>query len=394
VNTTAAGEDNIDLAIEQLREGRPVVVVDDAARENEGDFIFAAEFATRELVSMVIRHSSGFLCVSVTDLDATRLDLPPMHRVNQDRRGTAYTVSVDARDGISTGISARDRARTLQLLADPNTVPTQLTRPGHVLPLRADPGGVLRRAGHTEAAMDLMNLAGLRPAAGLCEIVSEWHPTQMAQLAELREFCLTRGLVLISIGSLINYRLHRERILASAVPARLPLDKGDFAAVGCRTAFDSREHLALVHGDIGCGEGLLLRIHQECLLADVFGSLACSCREELDSSLRAVASEGRGVVVYLRRHDADVSRGGNVAPIFNGPAGGHSDSTSIGDEDAQVVAQILTSLGVRSIRLLASDPGVRHLYERHGVEVIEQIPLRRAIRCQLPASSRRHAVGS
>jgi 3,4-dihydroxy 2-butanone 4-phosphate synthase/GTP cyclohydrolase II len=387
--------EDIELAVAQLRAGRPIVVVDDAARENEGDLIFAAELATPELVSFVVRHSSGFLCVSLTDADATRLDLPPMHRVNQDRHGTAYTVSVDARDGVTTGISARDRARTMRLLADPHTVPTELSRPGHVVPLRAARGGVLSRAGHTEAALDLMILAELRPAAGLCEIVSVQDPTQMARGPELREFCAAHGLVMISIESLINYRLRHESILSARVEARLPLDTGAFAAVGCHTTLDSREHLALVHGDIGTGEDVLVRVQEECLLADVFGSLHCSCRSDLDSSLRAIVHEERGVVVYLRRHE------GRVASILDQLAAApscdtsrHASVTSIDDEDVRVSAQILTGLGARSIRLLASDLGARHAFERHGVRVTEQIPLSRLARRQAATPTAQRAVGS
>jgi 3,4-dihydroxy 2-butanone 4-phosphate synthase/GTP cyclohydrolase II len=395
VSAAGFAADDIAFAVEQLRAGRPIVVVDDAARENEGDLIFAAELATPDLVAFVVRHSSGFLCVSLTDADASRLDLPPMHRANQDRHGTAYAVSVDARDGVTTGISARDRARTMRLLADPSTVPTELTRPGHVVPLRAVDGGVLSRAGHTEAAMDLMNLAGLHPAAGLCEIVSVQDPTQMARGPELRGFCAAHGLVMISIQSLIDYRIRHESILSAQVEARLPLDKGTFAAVGYHTTLDSREHLALVHGDIGTGEDVLVRVQEECLLADVFGSLHCSCRSELDSSLRAVVHEGRGVVVYLRRHEGRVASVlHELAAAPSGQPSRHASITSIDDEEVQVSVQILAGLGARSIRLLASDLGARHAFERHGVHVTEQIPLSRVARQQASTLARKRAAGS
>jgi 3,4-dihydroxy 2-butanone 4-phosphate synthase / GTP cyclohydrolase II len=376
----AAPPDGIESAIAQLRAGRPVVVVDDAAREDEGDLIFAAEMATPELVSFVVRHTSGFLCVSLSHTDADRLDLPPMHRVNQDRHATAYAVSVDAREGVSTGISAHDRAATLRLLADPATRAADLSRPGHVVPLRARHGGVLSRAGHTEAAMDLMAIAGLRPAAGLCEIVSVEDPTRMARGPELQEFCAAHGLVMISIESIIDYRLRTEWVLSDRVCARLPLEEGTFSAVAYHTTLDDREHVALVHGELDAGENVLVRVQEECIFADVFGSLHCACRPELDAALDAVARERRGVVVYLRRHEGQVGAALDdiTAAGYTHPRLAQPGRAPIDPADVQVCAQILADLGVRSIRLLGShDGGWRHGLERHGLRVTEERPLRR-----------------
>lgn len=365
--------DRVEAAVAELRAGRPVVVIDDAAREDEGDLIFAAESATPELVSFVIRHTSGFLCVSVSDADADRLDLPPMHRVNRDRHETAYAVSVDARDGVTTGISASDRATTLRVLADPATTAADLTRPGHVVPLRAKRGGVLRRAGHTEAAMDLMTIAGLRPVAGLCEIVSTQKPTQMAREPELRDFCAEHDLLLLAIADLMDYRLRTERVIAARVDAPLPLEEGAFTAVVYHTTLDAREHVALVHGDVGTGDDVLVRIQQECLFADVFGSVECTCRREFDAALQTVGRAGRGVVVYLRRTEDSVG----PAPGEHDAAVPHRIVPSVDPADAQVCGQILTDLGVRSLRLLHKPgSGWAEPLERHGPRVSLEEPLR------------------
>jgi 3,4-dihydroxy 2-butanone 4-phosphate synthase/GTP cyclohydrolase II len=281
-DVTTVPLDPIERAITDIAAGKAVVVVDDEDRENEGDLIFAAELATPELVAFMVRYTSGYLCVSLTEAEADRLDLPPMFRVNQDRRGTAYTVTVDARDGVTTGISAADRARTVKLLADPTATAADFTRPGHVVPLRAKDGGVLRRPGHTEAAVDLTRLAGLRPAGVLCEVVSEKDPSGMARADELRVFADEHDLALVSIADLIRYRRRTDRLVERAASARVPLRYGEFTAVGYRTTYDQREHVAFVFGEpgdvvasIGDGEDLLVRVHSECLTGDVFGSLRC-----------------------------------------------------------------------------------------------------------------------
>src|SRR3954452_6946197 len=253
--------DSIEDAIAAVKSGRPVVVIDDEDRENEGDLIFASELATPELVAFMVRYTSGYICVAVTEEDADRLDLPPMFRVTQDRRGTAYTVTVDARDCVATGISASDRAYTIRLLANPETTPADLTRPGHIVPLRAKDGGVLRRPGHTEAAVDLAVLAGLRPSGTLCEVVSEKDPHGMARGEELRVFADEHDLCLISIADLIAFRRRFEKLVERVASARVPLRYGEYTAVGYSSNYDQREHVAFVFGDIGEGEDVLVRVH-------------------------------------------------------------------------------------------------------------------------------------
>src|SRR4051794_24355068 len=284
-----SGFSDVGRAVADIAAGKPVVVVDDADRENEGDLIFAAEMATPELVAFMVRYTSGYICVPLTEPDCDRLELPPMYHTNQDRRGTAYTVSVDARDGTSTGISAHDRALTMRMLADPSSTPADFTRPGHVVPLRAKAGGVLRRPGHTEAAVDLCRMAGLQSAGVLCEIVSEKDVEDMARMDELELFASVHDLALISIADLIAYRRRTERQIVRLAEARIPTSHGDFRAVGYRSLVDEIEHIALVRGDLGDGQDVLVRVHSECLTGDVFGSRRCDCGPQLDAAIAAVA---------------------------------------------------------------------------------------------------------
>src|ERR1700742_402795 len=299
--------DSIERAIADIKSGRAVVVVDDEDRENEGDLIFAAELATPELVAFMVRYTSGYICVPLTEANADRLDLPPMFRVNQDRRGTAYTVTVDAREGVSTGISAADRAHTIRLLADPEANAADFSRPGHVVPLRAKDGGVLRRPGHTEAAVDLAKLAGLQPAGAICEIVSQKDEGAMAQTDELRVFADEHGLALISIADLIEWRRKHEKHIERVAEARIPTRHGEFRAVGYSSIYEDVEHVALVRGEIAGpnydGDDVLVRVHSECLTGDVFGSRRCDCGPQLDAAMALVAREGRGVVLYMRGHE-------------------------------------------------------------------------------------------
>ena len=377
--------DTIERAITDIAAGRPVVVVDDEQRENEGDLIFAAELASPELVAFTVRHTSGYICVSLTDADATRLQLPPMHHVNEDRRGTAYTVTVDARDGISTGISATDRARTIGLLADPATLPHQLSRPGHVVPLRAQIGGVLSRAGHTEAAVDLCRLAGLRPAGALCEIVSARNPVEMARAEELREFADEHGLAMISIAELISYLDRRRPSVTRVATARVPLPAGQFTAVGFASDTDQREHVAFVVGDLstlGDGEDVLVRVHSECLTGDVFGSLRCDCGPQLDAALTAVAEQGRGVVVYVRGHEGrGIGLFSKLAAYQLQDAGADTLDANldlglpVDARDYRTAAQMLLDLGVRSLRLLTNNPEKVDQLRENGLEVRSQVPM-------------------
>jgi 3,4-dihydroxy 2-butanone 4-phosphate synthase/GTP cyclohydrolase II len=374
--------DTIESAIAAIKDGRPVVVIDDEDRENEGDLIFAAELATPDLVAFMVRYTSGYICVPVTEADADRLDLPPMFRINQDRRGTAYTVTVDAREGVTTGISAADRAHTIRLLANPQTMSADLARPGHIVPLRAKDGGVLRRPGHTEAAVDLAVLAGLRPAGVLCEIVSEKDPTGMARGEELRVFADEHDLVMISIADLIAYRKRFDKLVERVAEAQVPLAPGNFTAVGYRSSYDNREHVAFVYGDIGDGEDVLVRVHSECLTGDVFGSLRCDCGPQLQAALAAVAQEGRGIVLYVRGHEGrgigllhklqayQLQDMGLDTVDANLDLGLPADARDYGTG-----AQILVDLGVRTMRLLSNNPAKRAGLEGYGLKVVGRVPL-------------------
>ena len=372
--------DDVDAAIEAIRAGRPVVVVDDEDRENEGDLIFAAQRATQENVAFMIRWTSGYICVAMRGRDLDRLGLPPMTMVNEDKKGTAYAITVDARDVKATGISAEDRARTIKVLSDTATEPWELTRPGHVVPLRAMEGGVLRRAGHTEAAVDLARLAGLTPAGALCELVNE--DGTMMRAPECRAFADAHGLVMISIADLIAHIRHNERQIEKAADTLMPTEYGDFRAVGYRSRLDGVEHVALVFGDIGDGEDLLVRVHSECLTGDVFGSRRCDCGPQLQAALRRVAAEGRGVVLYMRGHEGrgigllhklqayELQDGGSDTVDANLELGLPADARDYGTG-----AQILADLGVRTMRLLTNNPAKRAGLEGYGLAITDRVAL-------------------
>jgi 3,4-dihydroxy 2-butanone 4-phosphate synthase / GTP cyclohydrolase II len=372
--------DDVDAAIEAMRVGRPVVVVDDEDRENEGDLIFAAQRATQENVAFMIRWTSGYICVAMRGRDLDRLGLPPMTMVNEDKKGTAYAVTVDARDVKATGISAEDRARTIKVLSDTATEPWELTRPGHVVPLRAMEGGVLRRAGHTEAAVDLARLAGLTPAGALCELVNE--DGTMMRAPECRAFADAHGLVMISIADLIAHIRHNERQIEKAADTLMPTEYGDFRALGYRSRLDGVEHVALVYGDIGDGEDLLVRVHSECLTGDVFGSRRCDCGPQLHAALRRVAAEGRGVVLYMRGHEGrgigllhklqayELQDGGSDTVDANLELGLPADARDYGTG-----AQILADLGVRTMRLLTNNPAKRAGLEGYGLAITDRVAL-------------------
>ncbi len=376
------GLDSIEQALIDIAAGKAVVVVDDEDRENEGDLIFAAEMATPELVSFMVRYTSGYICVPLTEQDCDRLELPPMHTVNQDKRGTAYAVAVDAREGVSTGISATDRARTMRLLANPESTPGDFTRPGHIVPLRAKPGGVLRRPGHTEAAIDLAVMAGLRPAGVLCEIVSQKDEGDMARLEELRGFAAEHGLTLVSIADLVAWRRRTEKQVTRIAEARIPTDHGQFRAVGYESLLDGTEHVALVKGEIAGGDDVLVRVHSECLTGDVFGSRRCDCGPQLDAALAAVAREGRGVVLYMRGHEGrgiglmhklqayQLQDAGSDTVDANLELGLPADARDYGTG-----AQILVDLGVRTMRLLSNNPAKRAGLEGYGLEIVGRVPL-------------------
>lgn len=371
--------DSIATAVAAIARGGMVLVVDDEDRENEGDLILAAELATPANIAFLVRHTSGVICVPMTGEDCDRLQLPPMTAVNEDPKGTAYTVSVDAVAGVSTGISAADRARTMRVLADPRTTPDQLSRPGHVFPLRANPRGVLGRPGHTEAAVDLMRLAGLRPAGVIAEVVND--DGTMARLPELLVMAREHELPIISIADLIEYRKRLEHGISRVVETRLPTRFGDFRVIGYSDEHSGAEHLALVYG-APSGESVLARVHSECLTGDAFGSLRCDCGEQLDAALEAVAAEGQGVVVYLRGQEGrgigllnklrayELQDGGADTVDANVRLGLPIDARDYG-----AAARILLDLGVNSVRLLSNNPAKQSGLTAHGVDVTDRIPL-------------------
>ncbi|MGH3806357.1 MAG: bifunctional 3,4-dihydroxy-2-butanone-4-phosphate synthase/GTP cyclohydrolase II [Pseudonocardiaceae bacterium] len=372
----------IERAIAEVAAGRPVIVVDDEERENEGDLIFAAARATPALLAFTVRYTSGYICVALTGEDCDRLDLPPMFHTNQDRRGTAYTVTVDAREGITTGISAADRSHTIRLLADPDAKSVDFARPGHVIPLRAREGGVLRRPGHTEASVDLARLAGLVSAGVLCEIVSVKDPGEMARRDELEVFAAEHDLALITIADLIAYRRRFEKQVERVAEARIPTAHGEFRAIGFDSLLDGVEHIALVAGEIGDGTDVLVRVHSECLTGDVFGSLRCTCGSQLEAALAAVAAEGRGVVLYVRGHER---RGTGLMHKLQAyqlqNAGADTMDASLARgmpadaRDYGTGAQILVDLGVRSMRLLTNNPAKRAGLEGYDLTITERVPL-------------------
>ncbi|WP_433541378.1 bifunctional 3,4-dihydroxy-2-butanone-4-phosphate synthase/GTP cyclohydrolase II [Streptosporangium sandarakinum] len=372
--------DPIERAINDIRDGRPVVVVDDENRENEGDIIFAAARATPSLLAFTIRHTSGVICVSMPGEALDRLGLPLMVADNRERLRTAYTISVDARDGVTTGISAADRAKTIRTLCDSATEPYELVRPGHVFPLRYREGGVLARRGHTEAAVDLARLAGLTPAGALAEVVND--DGTMKRLPELREFCDEHDLALVSIEQLAEFRRRTERMVNRVAETRLPNRHGMWRAYGYSSALDGGEHLALVYGDLEDGENVLVRAHSECLTGDVLGSLRCDCGVQLDNAMSMIAEEGRGVVVYLRGHE-----GRGIGLLAKLRAYSLQDTGSdtvdanlelglpVDAREFSNAGQILSDLGVKSVRLLTNNPAKLRGMDGYGVKVLGREPM-------------------
>jgi 3,4-dihydroxy 2-butanone 4-phosphate synthase/GTP cyclohydrolase II len=381
MDTTERATDfaTVEEAIDDIRHGRFVVVVDAADRENEGDLTIAAQFATPEAINFMATHGRGLICLCLTDERCDELELRPMTERNETPFGTAFTISVEAREGISTGISAQDRSRTIQVAIDPSKGPRDLVQPGHVFPLRARAGGVLRRGGQTEAAVDLARLAGLNPAGVVCEVMND--DGTMARVRDLIPYCEEHGLKLVTVADLIEYRRRHEKLVERTNEVRLPTAYGEFIAVAFREHLTGKHHLALVKGDVDGAADVLVRVHSECLTGDVFHSLRCDCGEQLDHALRQIAAEDRGVLLYMAQEGRgigllsklrayELQEQGLDTVEANLELGFPADAREWG-----IGNQILADLGLSTIRILTNNPKKISGLEGYGLTVVEQVPI-------------------
>ena len=371
----------IEDAIAAIGRGEIVVVVDDEDRENEGDLIMAAEFATADKIAFFLHHTSGYICAPITPERAAELELPHMVSHNTESQRTAFLVTVDYRHGTTTGISAHDRSATIKALVEPGTRPTDLLRPGHVAPLEARDGGVLKRAGHTEAAVDLARLAGLYPAGVLCEIVDE-KKMDMARLPELEHFADEHDLLLISIADLIRYRRKHEKLVRRIAEATIPTQWGDFRCIAFESVLNRDQHLAFVRGDVAGADNVLVRVHSECLTGDVFGSLRCDCGPQLDAALEKIAEDGIGAVVYLRGHEGRGIGIGHKIRAYSMQENGLDTVDAnvalglpVDSREYGIGAQILVDLGITTMRLMTNNTQKMGGLEGYGLEIVERVPL-------------------
>ena len=376
----APGRVTVPAAIEEFRRGRPVLIVDDEGRENEGDLCIPAQFITAEMIAFMTSRARGLICVTMSGDRLDALNIPLMTGRNTSPLSKHFTVTVEARDGVTTGASAADKARTIQVLVDPTSRPEHLTRPGHTFPLRAREGGVLVRAGHTEASVDLCKLAGCEPAAVICEMIRE--DGSMARTADLVAFAVEHGLKIVTVNDLIAHRLRTDSLIERVTEADLPSRFGQFKAVAYRTLIDTREHVAFVLGDITTPKPVLVRVHDQCVTGDVFRSLSCDCGHQLRAAMDLVGSAGRGVVVYLYQEGRAVGLHQKSGHLTSEPAGGTAPIEELGLPDYGIGMQILVDLGVRKMLLITDNPVKRSGLEGYGLEIVELVPLEQPTREQ------------
>src|SRR6266700_1429417 len=369
----------IEEAIEDIREGRMVVVVDDEDRENEGDLTIAAQFATPDAINFMATHARGLICLCLTEERADHLGLRPMTDHNEAPLGTAFTVSIEAREGVTTGISAADRSRTIQVAIHPDSTPHDLVQPGHVFPLRAKPGGVLERIGQTEAAVDLARRAGLNPSGVICEIMND--DGTMARVDDLVPYCERHGLKMITVADLVEYRRRHEKLVERGAEVRLPTEQGEFTAVAFREKLTGKHHVALVKGDVDGAHDVLVRVHSECLTGDVFHSLRCDCGEQLEQALAQIARESQGVFLYMAQEGRgigllnklrayELQEQGFDTVQANAELGFPADARDYG-----IGNQILADLGLTTIRILTNNPKKLTGIDGFGLTVVEQVPI-------------------
>jgi 3,4-dihydroxy 2-butanone 4-phosphate synthase/GTP cyclohydrolase II len=369
----------IEEAIDDVRNGKLVVVVDDPDRENEGDLVIAAQFATPEAINFMATHARGLICLCLTEERCDQLNLPPMTQHNEARLGTAFTVSVEAREGVTTGISAADRSHTIQVAIEPDSTPYDLVQPGHVFPLRARDGGVLRRAGQTEASVDLARLAGLIPAGVVCEIMNE--DGTMARVPDLVPYCERHGLKMVTVADLIEYRRRTEKLVERVVSVRLPTDYGEFTAIAFRERLTGKHHVALVMAEVEGAEDVLVRVHSECLTGDVFHSLRCDCGEQLEAALGAIAAEERGVLLYMAQEGRGIGLLNKLKAYELQEQGLDTVDANLAlgfaadEREWGIGNQILADLGLSTIRLLTNNPKKVSGLEAYGLKVTEQVPI-------------------